>query len=120
MVVANGSSTQCLFEGDGIGDGVLVGRYPGFFGTEAVQPFTLGQQRLEFLLPRGAEVDLASVDGIGDAATWATARDQSATPDSLGRLLVRRGSDAFVVGVPNGVDARNVAMALIKVLLVQP
>jgi hypothetical protein len=120
MVVVDGSDTQCLFDGSGMVDGVLVGRYGGFFGSGDVQPFSAGQQRIEFLLPRGSVVDLSAVEGIGDAAAWATARDPSAAPDSLGRLLVRRDADAFVVGIPNGSDAREKATSLAQVLLTQP
>jgi hypothetical protein len=120
MVIVEGSQTQCVFDGSGIGDGVLVGRYAGFFGSDEIQPFSPGQQRIEVLLPRGSVVDLVAVDGVGEVAAWATARDQSTAPDSLGRLLVRRGSDAFVVGVDNAPDARSTAIALANVLLAQP
>jgi len=121
MVVDSGSAIQCLFEGDAVGDGVLVGRYPGFFGLEDLAPFSTGQARLRFLLPDGLPPDsglvLTPVDGVGDAAAWVLPADPSTAPDSLGRLLVRRGSDAFVIGTANGPGAVDTATAVAKALL---
>ena len=121
MVVDSGSGIQCLFEGDAVGDGVLVGRYPGFFGSDAVAPFSATTNRLWFLLPDGMTSDnppvLTPVEGIGDAAAWVVAQDASAAPDSLGRLLVRRGSDAFVIGTENGPGAVDTATLVGKAVL---
>jgi hypothetical protein len=121
LVVDSGSSIQCLFEGDSVGDGVLVGRYPGFFGSEDLAPFSADSVRLHFLLPdgmpAGSPLTLTAVDGIGDAAAWVVPADVSAAPDSLGRLLVRRGSDAFVFGTENGPGAVDTATLVGKAVL---
>ncbi len=121
MVVDSGSSIQCLFEGDAVGDGVLVGRYPGFFGSDDVAPFSATTNRLRFLLPDGLTPDnapvLTPVDGIGDAAAWVVPQDPSAAPDSLGRLLVRRGSDAFVIGTQEGPGAVDTATLVGRAVL---
>jgi hypothetical protein len=121
LVVDNGSSIQCLFEGDSVGDGVLVGRYPGFFGSEDLASFSADSDRLRFLLPDGMTSDspltLTPVDGIGDAAAWVVPTDASAAPDALGRLLVRRGSDAFVFGTENGPGAVDTATLVGKAVL---
>src|SRR5205823_2066305 len=102
MVVDSGSAIQCLFEGDAVGEGVLVGRYPGFFRSQDLAPFSPDQDRLRFLLPDGLAVGslimVTPVDGIGDVAAWVLPADASSAPDSLGRLLVRRGPDAFIIG----------------------
>ena len=120
-IVDNGSSVQCLFQGDAVGDGVLVGRYPNFFGSEDLQPFGPDQPRLRTLLPDGlpgsAALDIAAVDGLGDTAAWVTAVDPSIAPDTLGRLLIRRGADAFVVGVTNAPSAIATATAVAQPLL---
>ena len=121
MVVDSGSAIQCLFEGDAVGDGVLVGRYPGFFASEDLAPFSQDQDRLRFLLPdglkRGSPLVLTPVDGVGDTAAWVVPADPSTAPDSLGRLLVRRGADAFVVGTENGPTAVDTATSVAKLLL---
>ena len=113
FVVDSGSAIQCLFQGDAVGDGVLVGRYPGFFGSEELAPFSPDSDRLRLLLPdgmrSGSALMLTPVDGIGDAAAWVVPTDASAAPDALGRLLVRRGSDAFVFGTQNGPGAVDTA-----------
>jgi hypothetical protein len=120
MVVDSGSVIQCLFEGDAVGDGVLVGRYPSFFGADLLAPFSPDQDRLRFLLPRDLTVDLISltpVDGVGDTAAWIVPVDPSTAPDSLGRLVVRRGTDAFVIGTENGPSAVETAMSVATALL---
>jgi len=121
MVVDSGSAIQCLFEGDAVGEGVLVGRYPGFFGTQELAPFTPDQDRLRYLLPdglpAGSPIVLTSVDGVGDAAAWVLPVDPTTAPDSLGRLLVRRGADAFVIGTENGPSAVDTATSVAKALL---
>jgi len=121
MVVDSGSAIQCLFEGDAVGDGILVGRYPSFFGSDEVQPFSAGQDRLRFLLPRGFSegtvISLTPVDGVGDVAAWVVAADPSTAPDSLGRLLVRQGADAFVIGTPIGPSAIDTATSLARIVL---
>jgi hypothetical protein len=120
MVVDSGSAIQCLFEGDAVGAGVLVGRYPGFFGSEDLAPFSTSQDRLRFLLPDGllgSVLALTPVDGVGDVAAWVVPADPSTAPDSLGRLLVRRGPDAFVIGTENGPSAVNTATSVAKALL---
>ena len=123
MVVDAGSSIQCLFEGDAVGDGVLVGRYPNFFGSQDVQPFSAGQDRLHFLLadglPADSPINLATVDGVGDTAAWVTPVDSSTAPDSLGRLLIRRGADAFVVGITMAPTAVATATSVGQSLLAQ-
>ena len=110
-----------MFEGDAVGDGVLVGRYPGFFGSDAVAPFSATTNGLRFLLPDGMTSDNAPVvtpvEGIGDAAAWVVPQDASAAPDSLGRLLVRRGSDAFVIGTENGPGAVETATLVGRAVL---
>jgi hypothetical protein len=119
MVVDSGSAIQCLFEGDEVGDGVLVGRYPGFFGGQDVVPFSPDADSLRFLLPDGltAPIAITPVDGIGDAAAWVVPVDPSTAPDSLGRLIVRRGADAFVVGTQNGPSAVDTATSVGRALL---
>jgi hypothetical protein len=121
MVVDSGSAIQCLFEGDAVGEGVLVGRYPGFFGSQDLAPFSPDQDRLRFLLPDGltpgTPIALTPVDGVGDAAAWVVPVDPSTAPDSLGRLLVRRGPDAFVIGTENGPSAVDTATSVAKALL---
>jgi hypothetical protein len=121
LVVDSGSAIQCLFEGDAVGEGVLVGRYPGFFGSEDLAPFSSDQDRLRFLLPDGLPVGsvlaLTPVDGIGEVAAWVVPVDPSTAPDSLGRLLVRRGPDAFVIGTENGPGAVDTATSVAKALL---
>jgi len=121
MVVDSGSAIQCLFEGESVGEGVLVGRYPGFFGSQDLAPFSPDQDRLRFLLPDGLAVGslitVTPVDGIGDVAAWVLPTDASTAPDSLGRLLVRRGPDAFVIGTENGPGAVDTAASVAKVLL---
>jgi hypothetical protein len=68
-------------------------------------------------LAASSAIALTPVDGVGDTAAWVVPVDLTSAPDSLGRLLVRRGSDAFVVGKqvsPNAVDtARSVAQAVL-------
>ena len=121
MVVDSGSAIQCLFEGDAVGDGVLVGRYPGFFGSQAVAPFAPDQDRLRLLLPDGlalsSPIAVTPVDGVGDVAAWVLPVDPSTAPDSLGRLLIRRGQDAFVIGTENGPSAVDTATSVAKALL---
>jgi hypothetical protein len=121
LVVDSGSGIQCLFEGEAVGEGVLVGRYPGFFGSEDLAPFSQDQNRLRFLLPDGLPIGsvlaLTPEDGIGDVAAWVVPVDPSTAPDSLGRLLVRRGPDAFVIGTENGPNAVDTAMSVAKALL---
>jgi hypothetical protein len=121
MVVDSGSAIQCLFEGAAVGEGVLVGRYPGFFGTQDLVPFSPDQARLRLLLPDGLPptslIALTPVDGVGDAAAWVLPVDPSTAPDSFGRLLVRRGPDAFVVGTENGPSAVDTATTVAKALL---
>jgi hypothetical protein len=121
MVVDSGSAIQCLFEGDAVGEGVLVGRYPGFFGSQDLAPFSPDQDRLRNLLPDGlplgSPIALTPVDGVGDAAAWVLPVDPSTAPDSLGRLLVRRGPDAFVIGTENGPGAVDTATSVAKALL---
>lgn len=122
-IVDSGSSVQCLFQGDAVGAGVLVGRYPNFFAPEDVQPFGPDQPRLRTLLPDGlpssAALTLAPVDGLGlgDMAVWVTPVDPSIAPDTLGRLLFKRGADAFVVGVADGPGAIAIATAVAQPLL---
>jgi hypothetical protein len=121
FVVDSGSAIQCLFQGDAVGDGVLVGRYPNFFSARELAPFGADQDVLRFLLPDGltlgTPLTLTPVDGIGDAATWVVPVDPSTAPDSLGRLLVRRGTDAFVIGTQNGPGAVDAATSVAKALL---
>lgn len=121
FVVDSGSAIQCLFEGEAVGDGVLVGRYPGFFGSEDLTPFSADSDRLHLLLPDGmssaSAVMLTPVDGIGDTAAWVVPTDPSAAPDALGRLLVRRGSDAFVFGTENGPGAVDTATLVGRAVL---
>lgn len=121
LVVDSGSGIQCLFEGDAVGDGVLVGRYPGFFRSDDVAPFSPDWDRLRFLLPdgmgSGAALVLTPVEGIGDTAAWVQPADASAAPDGLGRLLVRRGPDAFVFGTENGPGAVETATSIAKAVL---
>ena len=121
LVVDSGSDIQCLFEGDAVGDGVLVGRYAGFFGSGDLASFSLDSDRLRFLLPDGLTSSnaliLTPVDGIGDAAAWVVSTDDRAAPDSLGGLLVRRGSDAFVFGTQNGPGAIDTATLVGKAVL---
>jgi hypothetical protein len=121
LVVDSGSAIQCLFEGDAVGEGVLVGRYPGFFGSEDLAPFSQDQDHLRFLLPDGLPIGsrlaLTPEDGIGDVAAWVVPVDPSTAPDSLGRLLVRRGADAFVIGTENGPNAVDTAISVAKALL---
>lgn len=121
MVVDSGSGIQCLFEGDAVGDGVLVGRYPGFFGSDAVAPFSATTNGLRFLLPGGMTSNnalvLTPVEGVGDTAAWVVPQDAIAAPDSLGRLLVRRGSDAFVFGTENGPGAVETATLVGRAVL---
>jgi hypothetical protein len=121
MVVDSGSAIQCLFEGAAVGDGVLVGRYPGFFGSDALAPFSPDQDRLRYLLPDGLSpasvLAVTPVDCLGDAAAWVLPVDPSTAPDSLGRLLVRRGPDAFVIGTQNGPSAVDTATSVAKVVL---
>lgn len=121
FVVGSGSAIQCLFEGDAVGDGVLVSRYPGFFGSEDLAPFSPDSDRLRLLLPDGmtsasARI-LTPVDGIGDAAAWVVPTDARSAPDGLGRLLVRQGSDAFVFGTENGPNAVDTATLVGKAVL---
>jgi hypothetical protein len=120
MVVDSGSAIQCLFEGDAVGDGVLVGRYPGFFGTEDLAQFSPDQDSLRRLLPDAltlGNVVLTPVAGLGDAAAWVVPADPSTAPDGLGRLLVRRGQDAFVIGTQNVPGAIDTATSVAKTLL---
>jgi len=121
MVVDSGSAIQCLFEGDAVGDGVLVGRYPRFFGDDAMQAFSPDQARFHLLLPDGfttsTAISLTPVDGLGDTATWVVPVDPSTAPDSLGRLLVRRGADVFVIGTENGPSAVDTATSLARIVL---
>ena len=121
MVVDSGSAIQCLFEGDAVGDGVLVGRYPGFFGSDDLAPFSTTTSRLRFLLPDGlmpdSAIDISPVDGIGDSAAWIVATDATTAPDSLGRLVVRRGPDAFVIGTEMGPGAVDAATLVAKAVL---
>jgi hypothetical protein len=121
MVVDSGSAIQCLFEGEGVGEGVLVGRYPGFFGSQDGAPFSPDQDRLRLLLadglPPSSLITLTQVDQVGDAAAWVVPADPSTAPDSLGRLVVRRGPDAFVIGTENGPSAVNTATSVAKALL---
>lgn len=123
FVVDSGSAIQCLFQGAAVGDGVLVGRYPGFFGTQDIQSFSPDQDTLRFLLadglPAGSPLNVTPVDGLGDAAAWVTPVDLTTAPDSLGRLLVRRGSDAFVVGVAVAPTAVATATSVAQALLAQ-
>ncbi|HEX8969479.1 MAG TPA: hypothetical protein VF937_16470, partial [Chloroflexota bacterium] len=62
-------------------------------------------------------LDMTPLDGIGDAAAWVVPTDASAAPDSLGRLLVRRGPDAYVIGTENGTGAVDAATKVARVLL---
>jgi hypothetical protein len=121
FVVDSGSAIQCLFEGDAVGDGVLVGRYPNLFSARELAPFGDDQDVLHSLLPDGltssTPLTLTPVDGVGDAAAWVVPVDPSTAPDSLGRLLVRRGTDAFVIGTENGPTAVDTATSVAKVLL---
>jgi hypothetical protein len=117
MVVDSGSAIQCLFEGDAVGDGVLVGRYPGFFGGQELVPFRPDADSLRFLLPEGLTAPITPLDGIGDAAAWVVPVDPSTAPDSLGRLIVRRGADAFVIGTENGPGAVDTATSVGQALL---
>jgi hypothetical protein len=121
MVVDSGSAIQCMFEGEGVGEGVLVGRYRVFFGSQDLAAFSQDQDRLRVLLPDGLApsslIAVTAVDGVGDVAAWVVPVDPSTAPDSLGRLLVRRGPDAFVIGTENGPGAVNTAKSVAKVLL---
>jgi hypothetical protein len=121
FVVDSGSAIQCLFEGDAVGEGVLVGRYPNLFSARELAPFGADQDVLRFLLPDGlapgTPLTLTPVDGIGDAAAWVVPVDPSTAPDSLGRLLVRRGLDAFVIGTENGPTAVDTATSVARALL---
>ena len=121
FVVDSGSAIQCLFEGDAVGDGVLVGRYPNLFSARDLAPFGADQDVLRFLLPEGLTLStplaITPVDGIGDAAAWVVPVDPSTAPDSLGRLLVRRGADAFVIGTENGPSAVDTARSVANALL---
>ena len=60
---------------------------------------------------------LTPADGIGDAAAWVVPTGTSAAPDALGRLLVRRGPDAFVFGIENGPGAVDTATLVGKAVL---
>jgi hypothetical protein len=123
LVFDFGPISSCLFAGDAVGAGVLVIRYAGFFASEEVQPFSLDQERLPLLLTAGAApaasvIALAPVDGVGDAAAWVVPVDPSTAPDSLGRLLVRRGPDAFVIGTQLGPNAIDSAISVARIVLV--
>jgi hypothetical protein len=123
MVVDSGSAIQCLFDGSAVGDGVLVGRYPSFFGSDPVLPFSPDQTSLRFLLPdgltAGSVLTVTPVDGLGDAAAWVVPADPTTAPDSLGRLLVRRGADAFVIGIDTviGANALDTATSVARTVL---
>ncbi|MCA1645789.1 MAG: hypothetical protein LC797_10100 [Chloroflexi bacterium] len=123
MVVDSGNAIQCLFNGSGVGDDILVGRYPNFFGSDPVQPFSAEQASLRYLLadglPPGSELSITPVDSVGDAAAWVVPVDLAGAPDSLGRLLVRRGSDAFVIGVGTQIVANPIdtAASLAQIVL---
>ncbi len=123
MVVDSGNAIQCLFDGNAVGDGILVGRYPRFFGSDPVQPFSPDQESLRYLLPdglaAGSPLTITPVDGLGDAAAWVVPVDLIGAPDSLGRLLVRRGSDAFVIGIGTqiGPSAVDTATSLARIVL---
>ncbi|MEA2638896.1 MAG: hypothetical protein QOF51_290 [Chloroflexota bacterium] len=114
-MIDDGSSVQCLFQGSG-DLSVVTGRRLGFFGTDQSGAFTPDQlDRVKGEI--NGEVDFTPVDGVGDAAVWATFRDRGTAPDNLGRLLVKRGLDLITVGITEGPGAVTPASALAQVLV---
>ena len=106
---------SCLFEGDaGL---VLIARRAGFFGPVGADAFTPDQ--LDRLRRTREAVDYAPVDGVGDAAAWATIRDPSLAAERLSVLIVKRGADAYMFGVDDSmlVDALASATALAQTVL---
>lgn len=121
MVVDSGSAVQCLFAGDGVGDGVLVGQYPSFFAGNPAELLGVDQDHLRMLLASGlaaqSAVVVTPVGGVGDAGVWVVPTDMSTAPDRLGRLLIRRGDDAIVVGTQDGPTAMDTAIAVAQAVL---
>jgi hypothetical protein len=114
-VNVSGSNTECLFSGDDLG---LVRRQAGFFAPDAPStPEVI--ERLRTIVAR-EELDYTPVDGIGDAAYWATVRDPSLAGQRMSLLIVRRGPDAFVFGLTAAPNLQDTVRALGQAVLARP
>jgi len=113
----SGSNTECLFSGDDLG---LVRRQAGYFAQDELSTPEVIERLRTIVVPR-EELDYTPVEGIGDAAYWATVRDPSLAGQRMSLLIVRRGPDAFVFGLtaaPNLPDSvRALGQAVLRACL---
>jgi hypothetical protein len=104
-ISVSGTATECLFDGDvGL---VVVARRTGFFdGAEPLTP-----EKAELLRRTREPVDYAPVDGVGDAALWATISDPALAAERQPVLIVKHGADAYMFSVDDSMLADALASA---------
>jgi hypothetical protein len=108
FVTVDGADTECLFSG---GDHlVLVRRTSSFFDDSAAGATPEQVDQLRALI--FDELDYTPVSGVGDAAFFATVRDRSLADQRLAVLIIKRGSDAWALGVMDTPEALTNATAL--------
>ena len=113
FITVDGTNTECVFSaGDQL---VLVRRTASFFDDSAPTATPEQVDQLRTLI--FDELDYTPVSGVGDAAFFATVRDRSLAAQRLAVLIVKRGSDAFAVGVMDTPEALATDTALAQAVL---
>lgn len=110
-VTVNGSDVECLFTAGG--NMVLVRRTGDYFSSSQATPESIEQLRLLV----ADDLDYVPVQGIGDAAYWATVRDRSLAPERMGVLISQQGTDALAVGVMDTPEALAIATMLTQAVV---
>jgi molybdopterin-guanine dinucleotide biosynthesis protein len=110
-VTVNGSDTECLFMAGG--QMVLVRRTGEYFVSSQATPDSIEQLRQLV----ADDLDYVPVQGVGNAAFWATVRDRSLAPERMGVLISQQGTDALAVGVMDTPEALARATALTQAVV---
>ena len=63
------------------------------------------------------DLDYVPVQGVGNAAFWATVRDRSLAPERMGVLISQQGTDALAIGVMDTPEALATATALTQAVV---
>ena len=106
LITVDGTDTECVFNsGNQL---VLVRRTTSFFDDSAssATPEQVDQLRT-FIFD---DVDYTPVNGVGDAALFATVRDRSLAAQRQAVLIIKRVIDAFAFGVMDTPDNRSTAI----------
>jgi hypothetical protein len=110
-VTVNGSDAECIFTAGG--KMVLVRRTGGYFSSSQATPDSIEQLRLLV----ADDLDYVPVQGVGNAAYWATVRDRSLAPERMGVLISQQGTDALAIGVMDTPEALGIATTLTQAVV---